>query len=104
MCVRLLIKAGGGEKKREFIHKSALERGVIERHEAKNKTKAIHSNQIVVVSSGEGCIEDNTRMKSDFFCFEENVEIVSVINSYPSNHILFFLHPPFIFLNYLPGG
>lgn len=39
VCVRLLIKAGGGEKKREFIHKSALERGVIERHEAKNKTK-----------------------------------------------------------------
>jgi bacterioferritin (cytochrome b1) len=81
-----LIKAGGGEKKREFIHKSVAERGGIERHEAQQHThtqkEAIHSNQIV-----RRCLlllhprpkqqqqQRNTRMKSEIspfflFCFK----------------------------------
>jgi hypothetical protein len=102
-----LIKAGGGEKKREFIHKSVAERGGIERHEAQQHThtqkEAIHSNQIV-----RRCLlllhprpkqqqQRNTRMKSEispfFFFFvskQKNVEIVSVIKSHPSNHFSFF--------------
>jgi hypothetical protein len=101
-----LIKAGGGEKKREFIHKSVAERGGIERHEAQQHThtqkEAIHSNQIV-----RRCLlllhprpkqqqqQRNTRMKSEISPFffvskQKNVEIVSVIKSHPSNHFSFF--------------
>jgi hypothetical protein len=41
-----LIKAGGGEKKREFIHKSVAERGGIERHEAQQHTHTKRSDTL----------------------------------------------------------